>query len=46
MGRFGRYLVLALTIVVLGGLVFVLTWDIPPPTREVEVVIPNERLPR
>lgn len=46
MGRIGRYLLLALMIVVLGGLVFVLTWDIPPPTRPVEVVIPNERLPR
>lgn len=46
MGRFGRYLLLALTIVVLGGLVFILAWDIPPPTAPVEVVIPNERLPR
>ena len=46
MGRFGRYLLLALLVGVLGGLLFLLTWDIPPPRREVEVVIPSERLPR
>ncbi len=46
MGTFGRALLLILVIVLLGGLIFVITWDIPPPTREVEVVIPDERLPR
>ncbi|GBD43799.1 hypothetical protein HRbin40_01281 [bacterium HR40] len=46
MGRFGRYLLLGITIVVLGALVFVLSWDIPPPTVPVEVVIPDERLQR
>ena len=45
MGTFGRALLLILVIVLLGGLIFVITWDIPPPTREVEVVIPDERLP-
>jgi hypothetical protein len=29
-----------------GGIIFVLTWDIPAPTRPVEVVVPNERLPK
>lgn len=28
------------------GVAFVLTWDIPPPTKQVEKVIPDERLPR
>ncbi len=46
MGTFGRAFLLILVIVLLGGLIFVITWDIPPPTREVEVVIPDERLPR
>lgn len=26
--------------------VFVVTWDIPPPTQQVEKVIPDERFPR
>ena len=33
-------------ILILGGLIFLLTWEIPPPTRPVELVIPDERLPR
>ena len=28
------------------GVAFVLTWDIPPPTMQVEKVIPDERFPR
>ena len=28
---------------VIGGVVFLLTWDIPPPSQQVEKVIPNER---
>lgn len=41
-----RLLLLVPLIIVLGGLIFLLTWDIPPPTRPVELVIPDERLPR
>jgi hypothetical protein len=41
-----RLLLLVPLILVLGGLIFLLTWDIPPPTRPVELVIPDERLPR
>jgi len=26
--------------------VFLMTWDIPPPSGEIEKVIPNERFPR
>jgi hypothetical protein len=33
-------------VLVLGGVIFLLTWDIPPPTSGVEVTIPDERLPR
>lgn len=46
MGTFSRLLILLAVVVVLGGLIFVVTWDIPPPTRQVETVIPDERLPR
>lgn len=41
-----RFLALALLVVILGGVVFLATWEIPPPTAEVETVIPDERLPR
>gem|GEM_PF-1751665 len=41
-----RLLLLVPLIIVLGGLIFLLTWEIPPPTRPVELVIPDERLPR
>ncbi len=42
----GRFLILLVLVVVLGGAIFLLTWDIPPPTAGVEVVIPDDRLPR
>ena len=29
----------------LGGVIFLVTWDIPAPTSQVETVIPDERLP-
>lgn len=30
-------------LIVLGGVVFLATWDMPPPTATTEKVIPNER---
>lgn len=45
-----RRLFLALFLLVLvlaaGGAVFVATWDIPPPTKEIRKVLPDERFPR
>ena len=38
-------LVLLVGLLVIGG-VFVLTWDIPPPSAQVEKVIPDDRFPR
>jgi hypothetical protein len=32
--------------VLLGGVIFLVTWEIPAPTAQVETVIPDERLPR
>jgi hypothetical protein len=29
-----------------GGAVFVVTWEVPRPTAQVEKVIPDERFPR
>jgi hypothetical protein len=42
----GRLLLIVLLLVLLGGVAFVVTWDVPPPTKQVETVIPDERLPR
>jgi hypothetical protein len=46
MSKLSRFLFLLAFILVLGGVIFLLTWEIPPPTAPVEVTIPDERLPR
>lgn len=33
-------------VVLVGGFAFLSTWDIPPPAKQVEKVIPNEKLSR
>lgn len=43
--RFFTLLLLLLLLVVGGGSVFLMTWDIPPPTAPVQKVIPHDRLP-
>jgi hypothetical protein len=40
-----RLLLLALLLIAIGGAVFLATWDIPAPTRQVETVMPDDRLP-
>ena len=43
-------LILALIVVVLavvaGGIGFLMVWDVAPPLRDIEVVIPSERINR
>ena len=39
-------IVVALAVVVLGGLAVLATIDIPPPKTRIERTIPNDRLPR
>ena len=46
MSTLGRILVVVALVVVLGGITFLITWDIPPPTARVERVIPDEELSR
>jgi hypothetical protein len=46
MSKIGRIVLVALLVVMLGGMVFVATWEIPPPTARVERVIPNDQFPR
>ena len=43
-----KYLLAISAVVVVAalGAVFVLTWDMPAPTRQVEKVIADERFPR
>lgn len=38
-----RVLVFLVLAVVIGGGIFLATWDMPPPSAQVEKVIPNER---
>ena len=46
MSKLLRALVILLVVVVLGGVGFLVTWDIPAPTARQEVVLPDERFPR
>ncbi len=41
-----RSLLLILLVVILGSVIFLATWDRPPPVRQIELVIPDEQLPR
>jgi len=38
------FLLVVLTLV--GGATFLVTWDIPPPVKKVERVLPDDRFPR
>lgn len=46
MSTLRRVLIVVALVVVLGGITFLVTWDIPPPSAKVERVIPDEELPR
>lgn len=46
MGKKSFFLLALLILVAVGGGLFFLTWDIPPPTVQVEKVIPDDRLPK
>lgn len=40
------FFVVAGALLLTGGAVFIVTWEVPRPTVQVERVIPDERLPR
>lgn len=46
MSTINRVLIVLLLVVVLGGTVFLVTWEIPPPTARVERVLPDDQFPR
>lgn len=43
---FARVMLIIFFLLLIGGGVFLLTWDIPAPTAPIERVIPNDRFPR
>jgi len=45
MKKVGVGLVVVIALLASGGL-FLMTWDNPPPTQEVEKVLPNDRFPK
>lgn len=44
MSMFTRILLVVLLAVALGGVLFLATWEIPPPTARIEREIPVERI--
>lgn len=40
-----RILILLVLVVIVGGAVFLMTWDIPAPTHLIEKPLPNDKLP-
>ena len=46
MSTFGQYLIAGIITLSLGTLIFLVTWNIQPESRQVEIVIPDEILPR
>jgi hypothetical protein len=46
MSTINRFLVVLLLVLVLGGTVFLVTWEIPPPTARVERILPDDTFPR
>ena len=46
MSRLHRVIAIAALVVVAGAAVFLMTWEIPPPSAKVEKVLSDERFPR
>jgi hypothetical protein len=46
MSTLNRILLVLVLVAVLGGGVFLVTWEIPPPTARVERILPDDRFPR
>ncbi len=46
MSRTPIVILLIVLIAIVGGFAFLATWDIPPPSAQVEHVIPNDRFPK
>jgi hypothetical protein len=46
MGRFILIVLAILILAVVGGIAFLMIWDIPAPTGQIERVIPDAKLPK
>ncbi|MCB1834654.1 MAG: hypothetical protein KDH19_14660 [Geminicoccaceae bacterium] len=46
MSTIRRWFFLFLLMLVLGGVIFLATWETPPPTRDYEFEIPSDQLPQ
>jgi hypothetical protein len=42
-GNMAKIILILVAVVLVGGVAFLATWDMPPPTTTVEKVIPNDR---
>lgn len=41
-----RALLLVIAVLLLGGVIFLLTWDMPPPSQTIEEIVPDAQVPR
>jgi hypothetical protein len=46
MSTITRVLLVVVLVAVLGGTMFLVTWEIPAPSARIERVIPDDQLPR
>ncbi len=46
MKKLSKFVLFAVFVLLVGGAVFLATWDIPAPGEDIERVIPDERFPR
>lgn len=46
MGRLAKIILISVAVLIGGGVVFLATWDIPAPSRQVEKVLDDSRFPR
>lgn len=45
MGSISKVILIVILLAVVGGGIFLVTWEIPAPTAKVERVLPNDRFP-
>ena len=46
MRKVSRVVLMLVIVIIAGTAVFLATWDIPPPVKKVERVLPDDRFPR
>ncbi len=46
MRKLPQFIIVVALVILAGGAVFLVTFDIPPPSSQIEKVIPDDRFPR